>query len=234
MARKTKEMAQETRLQIIDAARIVFHHWGVNRSSLEMVARAAGLTRGAIYWHFRGKAELFLAVREHFLSPIFEDIDSIVSAERDADPLDGIEAALIQFFQVLDNCPGVRMVLETIANSCEHVAEFADVRLELDRPTTEFLSKLECAYHRAAASGTLRLGLDPNLIARDTCVFVYGLMYRLLAGDADGGLHIRNHVGEMITLHMALRRSGQIQQGEILKSVGSQTGSSISRPTNQR
>ena len=49
MARRTKEEALETRMQIIDAARRVFHAEGVNRSTLDKVAKAAGVTRGAVY-----------------------------------------------------------------------------------------------------------------------------------------------------------------------------------------
>lgn len=217
MVRKTKEQAQETRQQIIDAARKVFHQWGVNRSSLDMVARVAGLTRGAIYWHFRDKAELFLAVRENVLVPIRTEIGAIVGSEHYADPLDGIEAALKRFFQILDTSPSVRMVLETIACRCEQVAEFADVQSEIDRPTTEFLAKLENAYRAAAVMGTLRPGLDPRLTACDTWAFAYGLMYRLLSGDADVGF--RNRVGEMVALHMALRRFGQAQRGETLEAT---------------
>ena len=53
MVRKTKEEAEQTRKDILNAARIVFHECGVSRSSLEKIAKAAGVTRGAIYWHFK-------------------------------------------------------------------------------------------------------------------------------------------------------------------------------------
>ncbi len=216
MARKTKEQALETRQQIIDAARTVFHQSGVNRSSLDRVAQVAGLTRGAIYWHFKDKVELFLAVRVNVLFPMFEEIDSIIRSDSYADPLDGIEAALRRLFQILEDCPSVRMVLETMVNRCEHVAEFANVQSDRDGAATEFLSRLEYAYRRAAALGTLGSGLDPKLIARDTWAFAYGVMCRILGGDADCGF--RNHVRELISLHMALRRFGRMQHSEQLRS----------------
>ncbi|MBV5333220.1 TetR family transcriptional regulator, partial [bacterium] len=62
MARKTKEEAQETRKAILDAAETVFQERGVSRTSLAEIATAAGVTRGAIYWHFANKAELFDAM----------------------------------------------------------------------------------------------------------------------------------------------------------------------------
>jgi TetR/AcrR family acrAB operon transcriptional repressor len=57
--RRTKKESEQTRRQIIAAARRVFARQGVRRTTLEEVARAAGVTRGAIYWHFAGKTELF-------------------------------------------------------------------------------------------------------------------------------------------------------------------------------
>lgn len=204
MARRTKEQAGETRQVIIEAARTVFHRQGVNGSSLETLAQEAGLTRGAIYWHFKDKAELFLAVRESALLPIQAEIDSIFTSGQYADPLDRIDAALRRFFAILQGRPGVRMVLETIICRCEQVAEFADVRSDFEWSATDFLARLEGVYCEAAARGTLRPNLPPGFVARDTWVFFCGLVNRFLLSDIDG--KFRSQVTEMISFHMALRR----------------------------
>ena len=62
MARRTKEEAQATRDRILDAAELEFQRHGVSRTSLQAIARAAGVTRGAIYWHFKNKPDLFKAM----------------------------------------------------------------------------------------------------------------------------------------------------------------------------
>jgi len=206
MARKTKEQARETRQQIVDAARTVFHQCGVTRTSMDRVAQAAGLTRGAIYWHFKDKVELFHAVRVSTLLPVFEEIDSIIRSDAYEDPFDSIEAALRRFFQILEDRPAVRMVFESMINRCERVAEFANVQSAMDWPATEFLGRLEQAYCRASALGTLCLGLDPYLIAKDTAAFAYGLIHRILESESDCAF--RNQVRELISLHLTLRRFG--------------------------
>ena len=61
MARRTKAEAQATRNALIDAAERLFDSRGVSRTSLQDIAQAAGATRGAIYWHFKDKADLFNA-----------------------------------------------------------------------------------------------------------------------------------------------------------------------------
>ena len=64
MARRTKEDAEATRNALLDAAERVFYDKGVSRASLDDIAREAGTTRGAIYWHFKDKADLFNAMME--------------------------------------------------------------------------------------------------------------------------------------------------------------------------
>ncbi|MFC4158041.1 TetR family transcriptional regulator [Chitinimonas lacunae] len=60
----------ETREQLLDAAEQVFLDKGVARATLDDIARAAGMTRGAIYWHFKNKAELFTAMCERVMLPM--------------------------------------------------------------------------------------------------------------------------------------------------------------------
>ena len=78
MVRKTKEEAEKTRKEIIESARAVFHECGVSRSTLEKIAKEAGVTRGAVYWHFKDKAELFFAMRADVFAPMVERTDSFL------------------------------------------------------------------------------------------------------------------------------------------------------------
>lgn len=64
MARKKNEEAQQTRQQLIEAAIGQFATRGVANTTLTDIADAANVTRGAIYWHFTSKAEIFNAIWE--------------------------------------------------------------------------------------------------------------------------------------------------------------------------
>ena len=70
MARRTKEDAEATRNKLLDAAAEVFFVKGVAGASLSEVAQAAGLTRGAIYWHFKDKVDLFDALMQRTTLPL--------------------------------------------------------------------------------------------------------------------------------------------------------------------
>jgi TetR/AcrR family transcriptional regulator, acrAB operon repressor len=64
MARKTKEAAEETRQKIFDAALDVFSRKGYSRTTFEDIAKQIGLTKGAVYWHFKTKSDLLVALIE--------------------------------------------------------------------------------------------------------------------------------------------------------------------------
>lgn len=204
MVRKTKEEAEQTRKDIIESARTVFHECGVSRSTLEKIAKEAGVTRGAIYWHFKDKAELFFAMREDVFAPMVDRTDSLLYSDDYANPLDAIEASLKEFFRVLDDCPVVREVFEIMISRCEYVDEFAAVQEEAGRPAYEFLEKMERFYRKAADKGALREGLDPMATARDTWAFTSGLLHLMLGCQKGSGLD--KQIPAMISTHMALRR----------------------------
>src|SRR5438093_7293464 len=63
---RREERKEETRAELIAAAAHVFAREGFHGASLEQIARHAGYTTGAIYWHFKDKDDLFLAVYERY------------------------------------------------------------------------------------------------------------------------------------------------------------------------
>ncbi len=205
MVRKTKEEAEQTRKDIIEAARRVFHQHGVVRSTLEKIAKEAGVTRGAVYWHFANKAELFFAMREDVFAPMIERTDTYLLSPDYADPLDAIEASIKEFFRVLEDCATVRQVFEIMISRCEYVDEFAEIQEEVGRPAHSFLEKIERIYRQAAERGTLRPGIEPLAAARDTWAFTSGLLH-LQLGCQQANRELPTLVPGMITAHIALRR----------------------------
>lgn len=72
MARKTAEEAELSRLKLLEAGLQTIALHGFAYSTLDEIAQKAGLSRGAVYWHFKGKAELLHAVMATTALP-FED-----------------------------------------------------------------------------------------------------------------------------------------------------------------
>jgi TetR/AcrR family transcriptional regulator, repressor of the mexAB-oprM multidrug resistance operon len=59
--RKTKEDTEISKLRILLAAEEEFCQRGFAAANMDKIAKAAGLTKGAIFWHYKSKADLFKA-----------------------------------------------------------------------------------------------------------------------------------------------------------------------------
>jgi AcrR family transcriptional regulator len=91
-----REMYSEaTRAALLDAATALFADRGYAGTSLEDVASAARVTRGAVYHHFAGKQALFEAVLEE--QELRADADVVAAADGAADPWDAAELATEAF-----------------------------------------------------------------------------------------------------------------------------------------
>lgn len=75
MVRKTKEEALETRTRILETAEQIFSEQGVSHTSLQDIAAAANVTRGAIYWHFKNKTDLLDAMLQRVKMPIEDALE---------------------------------------------------------------------------------------------------------------------------------------------------------------
>lgn len=204
MVRKTKADAELTRQQIIDAARRVFAEKGVSRTTIDNIASAAGVTRGAVYWHFDNKEELFHAMREQVTLPLLDKFDGALFKPDEADPLGTIEAFYLSMFDALAQDSLMRQSYEIMTLKCEYVEEFAHVLERMLDHCSDICIKLTRAYTLAAELGQLRSGLDPAMAACDTYVFIGGLLKTWLA-DYSGQI-IRERTAELIRNHVALRR----------------------------
>jgi len=202
--RRTKEESEQTRRQIISAARRVFARQGVRRTTLEEVARAAGVTRGAIYWHFAGKTDLFYAMREQVSLPTIDT--GFASAAADAaDPLGSAERYLCGVVASLDD-PAARETFRIMTFKCEYVGELGrELHRQRDR-CNELTGKLARVYQRARRAGQLRSGLAPTAAALATCSFLIGLV-RLWLMDGAGG-PVRKAADTIIRSHIDSYRQG--------------------------
>ena len=202
--RRTKQESERTRQDILAAARRVFARQGVTRTTLEEIAAAAGVTRGAIYWHFANKTELFFAMREQMAVPMIDQIDLALLRADGSDPLAGVERFLCGVLGSLEGDAATRQTLQIMGFKCEYVGEL-ERELVLQRlRCSELVSKLSEAYGRARRVGELRVGLNPSTAALETCTFLIGLV-RFWLLDAGGSL-VRRATRKLIAAHVANQR----------------------------
>jgi AcrR family transcriptional regulator len=99
--RTQAERAASTRSALMSAARQLFTERGYDGVGTEEIVRAAGVTRGALYHHFGGKAELLEAVYERLEAESTERVARVVLGSELESPLEAMKAGIEAF---LDEC----------------------------------------------------------------------------------------------------------------------------------
>jgi TetR/AcrR family acrAB operon transcriptional repressor len=124
LARQTKERAELTREAVLDAATQVFFKRGVARASLEEVARSAGVTRGAVYWHFRDKLDLFAAVEERLRVPQEAQLIALTRSSP-RDPLAELERAIVNSLTQISVDESMRIQMTVVLLRVDYTEELA-------------------------------------------------------------------------------------------------------------
>ena len=117
----------KARTRILDAAMLVFRRHGFRRSSIEQAADAAGLTRQALYHHFKSKEALFRAVIERlYENALAAEIAAAHAAEKAGGSLADILVAQLtgRLRQVIASFDGSPHIEELFS---EHLVQARDL-----------------------------------------------------------------------------------------------------------
>jgi TetR/AcrR family transcriptional regulator, acrAB operon repressor len=175
MARRTKAEALATRNRILDAAERVFSRRGASRPSLEDIAAAAGVTRGAIYWHFRNKADLFAAMLARVTLPMEEMVER-AGDDAQADPLGYVRRCMVTVLRKTTDDAQTRRVFEIVCHKCEYVDEMAKVRDRYVEMRADCLGEIERGVRNAIRRGLLPDGVNARSAAVGLHALVDGLI----------------------------------------------------------
>jgi TetR/AcrR family acrAB operon transcriptional repressor len=175
MARRTKEEAAATRDSILDAAEKLFVEQGVSRTTLQHIASAAGVTRGAIYWHFDDKGALFNAMMERATLPLEAELQ-LLDAEESSDPLADLRSYVLAVLRRTVEDPGARRVFEIATLKVEFVDEMDAVRCRRQHSLNEWMARAERRIKLAADKGLIGSQVEPTQVARAMWTMVDGLI----------------------------------------------------------
>lgn len=179
MARRSKEDALATRHQLLDAAEHVFLAQGVAGTSLNDIAMAAGTTRGAIYWHFKDKADLFNAMMDRVVMPLEAAAEMMVDGAA-ADPLPLLRKAVQRALHQTMTDPQTRRVFEVATLKVEYVDSLCAVRARHLRVRDQWVGHFRRALLQAAGSRGLRLAVPGTVAAQGLEALVSGLIQNWL------------------------------------------------------
>lgn len=184
MVRRTKADAEATRHRLLDAAEQLFQANGVSRTSLNDIATAAGTTRGAIYWHFKDKADLFNAMMDRVTMPMEQ---AIAQAEVLQTPLQMVRASVITALRTASSDAQARRVFEIATQQVEFNGEMLAVRERKLRWSDDFRRQLTRQFKAAAGEAGIVLPAGPRQAALGLQAILTGMLHNwlLTPGDFD-------------------------------------------------
>ncbi len=178
MARKTKEDAEVTRKNLLSGALKVFSRQGYAAARLEDIAEEAGVTRGAIYWHFKNKADLYNTLVGETLSGIQSVVDRAV---RQGGTFLEIQRRVMIYLTTLPEVDEVyRAVMELTILKTGYEPELEEglrTKKELSRQVE---MELAGYFRMGIAIGEVRADLDPVIAARSMLAYINGIMVNWL------------------------------------------------------
>jgi TetR/AcrR family acrAB operon transcriptional repressor len=178
MVRKTKEEAAATRQALLDAALFVFSQKGYTAASLEEIAEHAGVSRGAIYWHFHSKADLYntlvgetAALTEGVIQRAVAQGSSILETHR---------RIMIGLLLLMEEDATYRAVQELVLFKTEITPELQEginVKAAALRQVEE---RVTASLRAGIAAGEFRADLDPVIGARGALTYINGIIFTWL------------------------------------------------------
>jgi len=172
--RTTKEQALATRSRVIDAALTVFCRKGYGATTLEDIAAEAGLTRGAIYWNFKNKQDLYAAMTREYYAKLVDD-ELISRAESAASPLEALRNYMFNYNHNAVANPRVREFMEMIRYKTEVKSlppEILEVQQTMDLTMKAEITDLVDA---CAREGLLRGDYPVSVLAMSVLSYLNGI-----------------------------------------------------------
>ena len=186
-----------TRERILASATRLFAEKGFEGASMPAIAKASGITAGAIYKHFEGKGELLLEVvtRSFLSSPLFAHGSEY---RNDATALAHLAAAYTE--------PALKLVRQLSIEVHSAAARDAKVRQLLTKSDRHIMGQISASIASAQKAGKLDPTLDPDNVARMFFVLMMGLIHMdTLLPDLVGDGSWREFIRERAALLIGFR-----------------------------
>jgi AcrR family transcriptional regulator len=184
--RRTKEEAAITREQLLKKALTAFSKKGYAATTLEDIAREAEVTRGAIYWHFGSKAELYnTLVRE------YADRGNMIMQQAVSEGgtlLDILRRVFVRQLEVIENDLEMRELMELYLFKTGLVPELEEGRQQQIEAGAGLIDMLAGIMSQGMEQGLLRPDVDPKEMACAYLAFQNGLINLWLTAPAQFSL----------------------------------------------
>ena len=176
--RKTKQQAQQTKEAILLAALNCFSEQGFFNTSLDDIARSALVTRGAVYWHFSNKAEIFDALHEQLNEPFIKTILQDLEIES-KQPIEQLKQLCIKLLHELAENP-VKISTMKLFFQCDYSGDLAQFKAQHLDKKLQSLELFEQYFKRAQHNQLINPQTNPRILTLTLHCFLKGVLFEYL------------------------------------------------------
>lgn len=175
--RRTKEDALQTRSRLLQAAKELFKEKGFPSTTLAEIAQTAGLTRGAAYWHFKSKDEIFITVVEQAL-------DDMTASKKQAlnDPDCSAKERLHRLLALPCTLPTEYALVNSVATLLPSYPQFAELEVSVQRHKDQLRQLVRDFLEEAQRQGLLTLHASTESTTKLFFLLFEGLYFHTQEG----------------------------------------------------
>ncbi|NIV15918.1 MAG: TetR family transcriptional regulator [Aliifodinibius sp.] len=172
--RRTKEEAAITRKQLLKKALAVFSKKGYSAATLQDIASEADVTRGAIYWHFGSKAELYNTLIKEYSDRGSQIVQK--AASEGGTLIDILRRVFVRQLEIVEKDREMRALMELYLFKTGPVPELEQGRLQQIESGNSLIEMLAGVMGQGIEAGLLRSDVDAKDMARAYLAFQNGLI----------------------------------------------------------
>lgn len=180
MVRKTKEDTELTYHALLNAAACLFIQQGIANTTLNDIARTAGMTRGALYWHFDNKDAVIKALWERNADALHHSFQTELRHLDSNDPAGHFRRILYGVIQQVVEEPEIGQAIRIIMHNVEFTDEETELQFYLRKKREALYSAMENAFKTLKKQGCLSSSLSPKLLSQAVMSYLYGLTHSQL------------------------------------------------------
>ncbi|MBQ3774599.1 MAG: TetR family transcriptional regulator [Ruminobacter sp.] len=197
MVRKTREEALKTKLKIMDVAKQLFCEKGYEKTNLSDIADVAGVTRGAIYWYFQNKDDLFVEICKAMVNTESNLFHSIENIDSSVSPLDSLRQWLYTINVSLKNEDNI-LFSKIIYNVLWGNHGSKRVKKMLMDINNSFNRNYVLLIREAIKKHELPSNVDAEKAANFLCSVITGYIIRYVDGSQDDIIHYNKQIVDLI------------------------------------
>jgi len=157
--------------QILDAALNVIVKNGYHQSRMDDIVSTSGLSKGAIYWYYKSKKDVYLDLVNHWVNRYSNSLMEL--PQKDTSSSKQLKNMFNIFFEQFENDP---VVFKALLEFWSLAGRDDDFNKKLEKVTHNFIQYLEKIIQKGVKSGELK-NVNPKITAMSIMVVIEGISW---------------------------------------------------------